>query len=173
MHRVNYVNAVATVCLLAVVGGVTASALGAFTEAAAPKKITACVKKRGQGKGLMRLASKCRRSERRISWNVQGPAGPAGVTGAPGSQGNAGAPGEPGAPGAPGAPGNPGADALAPGGAVMYFDLADCPAGWSSYAKGLGRYVVGKHAAGTLGSTVGAPLANTENRATGQHTHAV
>src|SRR4051794_31320197 len=133
MHRVNYVNAVATVCLLAVVGGVTASALGAFTEAAAPKKITACVKKRGQGKGLMRLASKCRRGERRISWNVQGPAGPAGVTGAPGSQGNAGAPGEPGTPGAPGGPGTPGT----PGAAGVALPVPSCSS--PSRARPAGR----------------------------------
>jgi hypothetical protein len=178
MHRVTFPNAVATFCLLVVVGALTASAMGAFTQSVAPKatatkKIKACVKKRAPRKGSMRLASKCKKSERLVSWNVQGPTGPPGPPGGPGSQGNAGAPGEPGTPGAPGSPGTPGADAVAPAGAVMFFDLASCPTGWSSYAKGLGRYLVGKPTGGTLATSVGIALSNNENRPTGQHTHAV
>src|SRR4051794_17429307 len=111
MPRVTYVNAVATFCLLVVVGALTASAMGAFRQSvpkATTKKLTACVKKRAPHKGAMRLASTCKKSERKVAWNVQGPAGPAGpqgATGAPGAQGSAGALGEPGTPGAPGSPG--------------------------------------------------------------------
>src|SRR4051812_33365242 len=123
MHRVTYPYAVATVCLLAVAGALTASAFGAFS-AASPTKITACAKKKGKSKGLLRLASKCKKGERRVSWNVKGPAGPAGSNGVNGAQG---------APGNNGAAGTPGADAIAPAGAVMHFDLAACPSGWSPY----------------------------------------
>jgi hypothetical protein len=166
MHRVSYVNAVATVCLLALVGALTASALGAFS-AAAPKKISACAKKKGPGKGLLRLASKCKKGERRVTWNAKGPAGPAGTNGQNGAQGTAGTPGTPGTPGAPGA------DAVAPSGAVMFFDLASCPAGWSQYNQALGRYIVGTPSGGTVAATVGTALLNQENRATGKHTHGV
>jgi hypothetical protein len=163
MHRVTYVNAVATVCLLAVVGALTASAFGAFS-AAAPKKITACAKKSGPGKGLLRLASTCKKGERRVTWNAKGPAGPAGANGTNGTNG---------AQGTPGNPGSPGADAVAPSGAVMFFDLASCPAGWSQWDQALGRYLVGAPTGGTVGATVGTALSDQENRATGKHTHVV
>jgi hypothetical protein len=55
----------------------------------------------------------------------------------------------------------------------MHFDLATCPAGWSSYDAGRGRYLVGLTNNGTSGAAVGTALTNTENRPTGQHTHAV
>src|SRR3954447_25501689 len=157
MHRVSYANVVATVCLLSVAGALTASAFGAFS-AASPKKITACAKKSGKGKGLLRLASKCNKGERRVSWNVRGPAGPAGAGGAQGAPGNTGA---------------PGADAVAPSGAVMFFDLASCPSGWSAWDQARGRYLVGTPSGGTGGATVGTALSDQENRPTGQHTHGV
>ena len=163
MQRVSYANAVATVCLLAVVGALTASAFGAFS-AAAPNKITACAKKKGPGKGLLRLASKCKKGERRVTWNAKGPAGPAGANGQNGAPGTA---------GTAGAPGAPGADAVAPSGAVMFFDLASCPDGWSQWDQALGRYLVGTPSGGTVGATVGTALSNQENRPTGMHTHGV
>ena len=173
MHRVSYANAVATVCLLSVAGALTASAFGAFS-AASPKKITACAKTKGPGKGLLRLASKCKKGERRVSWNVRGPAGPAGSNGTQGAQGSQGAPGNTGAPGGTGAPGSPGADATAPSGAVMYFDTPNCPSGWTLYSAAYGRYIVGiPNGTGARGATVGTALSNVENRPTGQHTHAV
>jgi hypothetical protein len=55
--------------------------------------IRACANKKT---GALRLASKCRRSERRVSWSVQGPAGlqglrgPTGQAGLPGSKGETG-----------------------------------------------------------------------------------
>lgn len=54
--------------------------------------------------------------------------------------------------------------------AVMSFDLANCPSGWSEYTNANGRAVVGLQPGGTLGSTVGTPLTNLESRA---HSHAV
>jgi hypothetical protein len=50
--------------------------------------IRACANKKT---GALRLASKCRRSERRVSWNVQGPAGLRGPAGRPGTNGANGA----------------------------------------------------------------------------------
>jgi len=65
-----------------------------------------------------------------------------------------------------------------PSGAVMYFDLAACPAGWSQFTDGAGRYVVGITEAtasttANLGGLVGTALGNLENRPVGAHTHAV
>src|SRR4051794_33055038 len=140
MPRISFVNAVAAVCLLAVVGAVTASALGAFATGAASKKISACAKKSGRAKGTLRLASKCRKGERRVTWNSAGEPGPAGPAGAPGTNGTN---------------GTPGVDAVAPAGAVMFFDLASCPDGWSSFDSARGRYLVGLPSGGTAGAAVG------------------
>jgi hypothetical protein len=151
MPRVTYPNVAATICLVSVAGAITASAFGAFDRAAAPAKITACA----ATKGLLRLASKCKKSEKKVVWNAKGPAGPQGF------------------PGAQGQPGTAGVDATSPAGAVMYFDLPSCPAGWSDFDAGRGRYLVGMPVGGTPGAAVGTALTNQENRATGQHTHAV
>jgi hypothetical protein len=164
MPRVTYANVAATVCLLAVAGAITASAFGAFGRATASGTLTACAAKKGASKGLLRLASTCKKGERKVTWNVKGQ---------PGAQGLPGGPGQPGATGQPGAPGQPGVDATSPAGAVMYFDLPACPTGWSSFDAGRGRYLVGLPVGGTPGAAVGTPLSDQENRPTGQHTHAV
>jgi hypothetical protein len=57
-----------------------------------------------------------------------------------------------------------------PAGAVMFFNLAACPAGWSEFAPAQGRTVVGTPVGGTTGGVVGVPLANLENR---PHTHSL
>jgi len=54
---------------------------------------------------------------------------------------------------------------------VTWFEQASCPVGWTSYTSGLGRYIVGTPAGGTLSATTGNALTNQENRATGQHNH--
>ena len=67
-----------------------------------------------------------------------GQPGPAGETGAPGPQGEAGPPGPQGDPGIPGPPGE------FPSGAIMAFDIdTGCPEGWSPFADGIGRVIVG------------------------------
>src|SRR3954452_5931281 len=153
MPRASFRNAIVIACVLALAGAVAAWGVGGFApRATTTKKITACVKKKGKGKGLMRLASKCKKGERKVAWNVQGPAGPAGAQGAQGTQGGQGAQG------APGSTGAPGADSIAPAGAVMFFDLAQCPGGWSDYTKARGRYIVGNLSTGTLGALVCNPL---------------
>jgi hypothetical protein len=61
--------------------------------------------------------------------------------------------------------------AIIPTGAVMFFELAACPAGWSELESARGRYLVGLPAGGTLGATQGTALSNLEDRPTGQHGH--
>jgi hypothetical protein len=58
-----------------------------------------------------------------------------------------------------------------PSGLVAYFDAPQCPAGWNKKESVQGRYIVGTTTNGTLGSQVGQPLKDKENRPTGQHTH--
>jgi len=66
-----------------------------------------------------------------------------------------------------------GGNSLIPAGAVMYFNLAACPAGWTELTAARGRYVVGLPSSGTLAGTVGTALTNTENRPAGGHTHTI
>ncbi len=58
-----------------------------------------------------------------------------------------------------------------PSGAVMYFNLPECPDGWTELTAAQGRVIVGLPDSGTLGAAVGTPLSDQENRAVGQHTH--
>lgn len=87
--------------LLAIVALISVAFVG--TAAAAPiaknGKVNACYRVKGKAKGAMRVVpanKKCRRGERKLAWNVAGPAGPAGKAGA---QGAAGANGQAGATG--------------------------------------------------------------------------
>ncbi len=63
--------------------------------------------------------------------------------------------------------------ATMPTGAVLYFNLSSCPAGWSPLNAAQGRYLVGLPSGGSLGAAVGNSLSNLENRPVGRHTHAV
>jgi len=67
--------------------------------------ITACAAKTTGRLRLISASASCKVSERRLSWNVAGPAGPKGDVGPPGPQGERGAAGPAGAPGARGEPG--------------------------------------------------------------------
>src|SRR5579862_8764399 len=87
--------ALASGLVLLVAGGGYALASGGGT-------IHACAKK---SSGALRIAHKCKKSEKRVSWNSSGPAGP---QGAPGPQGPAGPAGPAGAQG----PQGPGATTL-------------------------------------------------------------
>jgi hypothetical protein len=154
--RPTYANVVSTVCLVIVLGGsaVAADSLSGAGSSSS-SQIYVCVKKSGKGKGQMRVVSqrsRCKRTERKTQWAVQGPQGPAGPAGAPGSAASA---------------------AAVPSGAVGFYALAECPAGWSPYDAARGRYVVGVHAGGTHEGLVGTPLGDGENRTVGQHSHVV
>ena len=58
-------------------------------------------------------------------------------------------------------------------GAIMYFATSTCPTGWSEVTAARGRYIVGLPASGSVSSTVGTALTNSENRAVGQHNHSM
>jgi hypothetical protein len=90
------------------------------------------------------------------------PEGPPGKTGPAGTNGK---------PGPAGSPGVNGTGAEMPAGAVLFFNLAACPNGWSELTAARGRYVVGVPAGGTLAATVGTALGNQENRPVGRHDH--
>jgi len=60
-----------------------------------------------------------------------------------------------------------------PSGTVMLFNLNTCPPGWSELTSARGRYIVGLPAGGTQAGTTGTALSNLEDRAVGQHTHAI
>ena len=60
-----------------------------------------------------------------------------------------------------------------PSGAVMFFNLAGCPAGWTEMTTARGRYLVGLPSGGALAGTSGSALSDLENRAVGQHSHSV
>jgi|SRR5579859_567334 len=60
-----------------------------------------------------------------------------------------------------------------PSGAVMFFNLTGCPAGWTELTAAQGRYIVALPASGTLGGTDGTPLSNLEDRPVGQHSHTI
>jgi hypothetical protein len=63
------------------------------------------------------------------------------------------------------------ANQIMPSGAVMFFNLAACPTGWTALAAARGRYLVGVPTGGTLGGTAGTALTNLEARAAGAHSH--
>jgi hypothetical protein len=94
--RVPFV-AVAAACLLAVGAG---WAIAASTTSSAT--LRACASKRT---GILRLAGKCKSSERSVSWNTVGPKGPQGTQGVQGSQGLQGTQGVQGSQGSPGSQG--------------------------------------------------------------------
>lgn len=149
--RLTYSNVVATLCLLAVVGGTAIAANTSQTTSV----INACVVKKGSKAGTMRVITgkkKCKRTERKLSWNQKGVAGLAGAAGPAGPAGS---------------------DAVAPAGAVMFYATATCPAGWTEYAPAAGRYIVGVQPGGTLEKTDGTPLTDGEDRPVGKHTHSV
>ena len=150
MGKLSYANVVATLCLFALVGG-GAIAVGQ-SGGGATTTVIACVKKKG---GAMRIVSRarCRKTERVLRWNLQGRSGAPGTAGVAGTAGAAG-------------------DAL-PSGAVAFYDLSSCPAGWTPYEAARGRYVVGVPSGGAMGAAVGTPLGNQENRAAGRHNHPI
>jgi hypothetical protein len=99
-ERLTYSNVLATIAIFLALGG----GAYALTSVSSRGVVTACVNKKT---GNVRVVRKrCKRSERKVFWNVGGQAG---VPGAAGSQGATGLPGSPGAAGASGGTGASGA----------------------------------------------------------------
>jgi hypothetical protein len=193
--RANYANVAASLALIAALGG---SAIAA-TSAENSNQVVACAAKKGKKKNLLRFSStgKCKKKETLVAWNKVGPAGAAGAAGAPGTPGAAGQRGPTGPvgdsgqrgptgdsgpkgdqglqglQGIQGVPGTNGVDAVAPPNAVMTFNRATCPNGWTEFTAAQGRYIVGLPTGGTLGGTDGTALSNLEDRPTGKHNHSV
>jgi len=68
---------------------------------------------------------------------------------------------------------NVGGGTAVPPGAVWFFNLAVCPAGWSELVGARGRYLVGLPSGGSLAGTAGTALADLENRPVGIHSHSI
>jgi len=97
-----YANALATAAIFVALGG------GAYAVTASPSANTvvfACAKKKAGALRTVSKAKRCKRGERKISWNVGGARGPGGSKGDPGAAGPAGPPGADGPGGAAGATG--------------------------------------------------------------------
>lgn len=88
--------ALLTAVIVLCVGG------GWAVAASKSNELLGCAKK---SNGALRLAKKCKKSERRVSWNVTGPAGANGSSGPPGGAGPKGATGLTGPKGNTGLPG--------------------------------------------------------------------
>ncbi len=91
--------------VLALVAVVAAGGGLAFAATTGVNTLHACANKKT---GALRLASKCKKRERAVSWNIQGQRGFPGLRGSQGPRGSTGPRGSQGAPGLPGTPGEPG-----------------------------------------------------------------
>jgi hypothetical protein len=107
-QHLTYTKLAATLAVFLAAGGVAWAASGISGNT-----IHACYKKRG---GAVRIAGRCRRNEKGVSWNRVGPAGPRGGTGRTGKTGGTGATGAAGGQGATGLTGP--SDVFAAGAAV-------------------------------------------------------
>lgn len=129
--------AAAGIITLLIAGGGYAIASGGGT-------LTACAKK---GSHALYAANKCKKGEKKLSWNMTGPQGPAG------SKGAAGANGANGAPGATGATGPAGPTVL------KYVKSADFTAAANNQTNGVatcpaGTFVTGGGAFSSSAGTV-------------------
>jgi len=155
LPRPTYANVVSSICLILVLGGSAMAAESLTGAGSSSQQIYVCVKKSGKGKGTMRAVSartKCKKTERKTSWAAQGPAGPTGPVGPAGAVASGGS---------------------VPSGAVGFYALDACPAGWSAYEPARGRYVVGVQAGGLVEGAAGSRLEDRENRTVGEHNHTV
>jgi hypothetical protein len=84
-------------------------AFGMPSSSGANRVLHACVAKKTKLVRLVGARAECRKTEKRVTWNVTGPQGRTGATGAPGPAGAQGSPGPKGAPGPEGAVGPAGA----------------------------------------------------------------
>jgi hypothetical protein len=100
---------VVVVAVALLICGATGYAAAQQATDSAAKTIRACAQKKG---GALRLASKCRKGERRVTWAQAGLRGSQGATGATGAAGTPGKDGAGGAAGPPGPGGSAGANGV-------------------------------------------------------------
>jgi hypothetical protein len=110
--------------------------------------IYACIKPCGHVR-MVAGAGQCREDEQEVHWEEVGPSGPQGSRGPQGEQG---------------LPGPRGQAVEVPSGAVMFFDQAQCPDGWTELTAAQGRALLGLPKEGQYGLTRGAALEEDENR---------
>jgi hypothetical protein len=77
--HLSYSNVVATVCLALLLGGTAVAVDGAHDSAAS--KVYACAKKRGGAMRLAKAKTKCKRTEKKVSWVKSAAAEPSGAVG--------------------------------------------------------------------------------------------
>jgi hypothetical protein len=104
--HLTYANVMATIAAFLAIGGGAYAVVG--SPLAADGTIEGCYRKKGGALRLVKQGQRCRRGERRIAWNRQGPSGARGEAGARGETGARGLAGPTGPPGAP----NPDAETL-------------------------------------------------------------
>jgi hypothetical protein len=118
-RTITYANVLASAAIFVALGGGAYAVTGLAAQDAV---VYACAKKKG---GVLRVVSKgkrCKKSERRVSWNAQGVQGTRGGTGAPGAPGTAGAAGSNGTTGLVGATGPTGPSGATPENIVLLAD---------------------------------------------------
>ena len=116
--------------------------------------IYACVDRCGHLR-IVEDPNECYEHEKIMKWDEDGP---------PGTQG------PPGPDGPQGPPGPPVPDGGVPSGAVVFFDLAECPVGWTELDEARGRVLVGLPPEGERRGIVGQALTDMEDR---EHVHGV
>lgn len=97
-RHISYANVAATLALVLAMSGGAVAATGGFSSGG---KLQACVSEQGAIR-LLKAGQRCRKGQKAVSWNQEGPAGPRGPQGAAGPAGATGAAGTPGAAGAKG-----------------------------------------------------------------------
>jgi hypothetical protein len=78
--HLSYSNVVATMCLAFLFGG-TALAIDGVKTSASASKVYVCAKKRGGAMRLAKAKTKCRRTERKVSWTKAAGGEPSGAIG--------------------------------------------------------------------------------------------
>ena len=78
--HLSYSNVVATMCLALLLGG-TAVAVDGANDSAASNKVYACAKKRGGAMRLAKAKTKCKRTEKKVSWAKTAGGEPSGAVG--------------------------------------------------------------------------------------------
>jgi hypothetical protein len=113
MRRLTYANVMATIAVVVAVGG---GGYAVAQSGGSQGTIKGCTHKKSGALRVLKAGKKCKRIERAIAWNIEGPAGqagsdgPAGTGGAAGPQGAGGAAGQTGSAGATGPAGADGAN---------------------------------------------------------------